>query len=190
MKKIISLCLILMMSCGLCSCKEQNSEIKIEQIRMLCELSTVKAYYNNVAKSKKEDGKKWYNVLEKEREFWIEYDGVADIGVDVKKVKIEINDETVYITMPKAELLNIRIVKETFDKSSYVTNKDSWWDKNKITTEDQQGAINKAQDEMKKTVKKDVVLFERAERIAKETIKNYIEKIGEISGTKFNVVWK
>lgn len=189
MKKMILLILIILTIGTLCSC-EKKEEPNIEQVRAICELSTVKAYYNNVAKSTKEAGKNWWNILEKDRVFWIEYDGIAEIGIDMKKVTLEIDDDIVYITMPNAELLNAKIVRETFDESCYVTNADRWWDRNKITTEDQQKAINKAQDEMCQKVKEDKNLFKRAERVAKNTIENYFNKLNSISGSNFKVEWK
>ena len=189
MKKTTSICLAVIMASALCSCGKKE-EPKVEQVRAICELSTVKSYYNNVAKSVKESGKNWWNVLEKDREFWIEYDGVAEIGIDMDKVTMEIKDDIVYVTMPKAELLNTRIVRETFDDSCYITNSDSWWDRNKITTEDQQKAINKAQDEMCESVKANKILFERAERVAKETVENYFNKINKVAGSNYKVEWK
>ena len=189
MKKIVSLCLVIAVITSLCSCtKKENPEI--EQIKTICELSTIKAYYNNVAKSTKEAGKSWWKVLEKDREFWIEYDGVAEIGIDMDKVTMQTEGDIVYVTMPDAELLNTRIVRETFDESCYITSADSWWDHNKITTEDQQGAINKAQAEMCKRVQENKALFERAERIAKDTIQNYFDKLNNITGTNFKLEWK
>lgn len=189
MKKTISLCLVIVMMGVLCSCGKKE-EPKVEQIKAICELSTIKAYYNNVAKSRKDAGKNWWNVLEKDREFWIEYDGVAEIGIDMDKVTMEIDGDTVYVTMPKAELLDARIVRETFDESCYITSGDSWWDRNKITTEDQQYAINEAQAKMRESVESNKGLFERAERVAKETIQNYFDKINGIAGSNFIVEWK
>lgn len=189
MKKIISLCLVTVIIGTFCSCGKKEDP-KVEQVRAICELSTIKAYYNNVAKSTKEAGKNWWNVLEKDREFWIEYDGVAEIGIDMDKVSIEIDGDIVYVTMPDAELLNTRIVRETFDESCYITSADRWWDHNKITTEDQQGAINKAQAKMSESVKENKGLFERSERVAKDTIQNYFNKLNNITGSNFKVEWK
>ena len=128
--------------------------------------------------------------MEKDREFWIEYDGVAEIGIDMDKVKMDIEGNVIYITLPEAEILNTRIVRETFDENDYKTNADSWWDKNKITTDDQIGAVQKAQDKMIERVKENKGLFERAERVARNTIENYFNRINDISGTKFRVEWR
>ena len=106
MKKIISICLTIAIISMLCSCGKTESP-KVEQIKAICELSTIKAYYNNVAKSTKEAGRNWWNVLEKDREFWIEYDGVAEIGIDMDKVTMEIKDDIVYVTMPDVFGINM-----------------------------------------------------------------------------------
>ena len=63
-------------------------------------------------------------------------------------------------------------------------------DKNKITTDDQIGAIQKAQDKMIERVTENRGLFERAERVARDTIENYFNQINEISGTKFRIEWR
>lgn len=162
----------------------------VEQLKTICELSTVKAYYNNVAKSTKKAGENWWQVMEKDREYWIEYDGVAEIGIDMDKINMDVEGNVIYITLPPAEILNTRIVRETFDESCYKTNADSWWDKNKITTDDQISAINKAQSKMTERVKENKGLFERAERVARETIENYFIQINKISGSKFKVEWR
>ncbi len=190
MKRLISLSLVILFSIMLCSCELKKKEPKIEQIQAICELTTVKAYYNNVAESTKESGKKVWNILEKDREFWIEYEGVAEIGVNMEKVTMEVSGDSIYITMPNAEILRTYIVRETFNDESYKMNKDGLLDKNKITTEDQKNAVNRAQEEMQKKVAENKSLFDRAERVAKETIENYIKKINEISGTNLEIKWK
>lgn len=189
MNKAISLLLAAVLCTALCSCRKEIQP-QAEQIKAICELSAVKVYYNNVAKSHKNASAGWHNILEQDREFWIEYDGIAEIGIDMSKVVFEYDKNTVYITLPDAELLNTRIVRETFDESCYITNSDSWWNRNKITTEDQQSAINKAQAEMQTAVSANSALFERAKKTAMQTIENYIDKINDVSGTNYTVVWK
>lgn len=189
MNKTISLFLTAALCISLCSCQKE-SQPQIEQMKAICELSTVKAYYNNVAKSSKNASSGWRNIIEQDREFWIEYDGVAEIGIDMNKVVMEINKNTIYITLPDAELLSTRIVRETFDESCYITNSDSWWNRNKITTEEQQSAINKAQNEMRNAISSNTALFERAKRTAKQAIENYFNKINAVSGTDYSIVWK
>ena len=160
-----------------------------EQIKAICELSTLECYFNNVAKSTKESGKGVSHFLEKDREFWIEYEGVAKIGIDMKKVSMKIHKNDITISIPNAELMNISIVKETLNKNSYIYSDDGL-NKNQITAEEQQSAVESAQKTMKESVLKNQTLFERAEKIAKDLIENYINKLSDVSGKKYNIIWK
>ena len=49
---------------------------ELSQVRAICDLATLKTYYHNVAKIKKDKG--W--ILQKDRELWIEYTGMTTIG--------------------------------------------------------------------------------------------------------------
>lgn len=189
MKRVLSIILAVLLSVStLCSCSFKDNSPKEEQIKAICELATVECYYNNVAKSTKEAGTGWTHLLEKEREFWIEYEGVAKIGIDMSLVTMKINKDVVTITVPKAELLSVEIV--TFNKDSYKISKDSFWNHNKITLENQQDAIESAQNEMRETVNANKALFEQAEERAKTLIENYVNKLGELSGKEYQIKWK
>ena len=187
MKKWIAACLLGVMLIGLCGCKKDEPPIlQEEDIRAICELATVKSYYNNVAKvTKKAD-----NIFEVDREMWIEYEGEAVIGVDMSKIKISISGQKVKIIMPAAELLDIKPLENTLNKDSYVVSKDKGWIKNKITTEDQQEAVATGQEKMKKAVMENKGLFIQAEDKAKELIENYIKNFGEVTGVEYKIVWQ
>ena len=185
MKKIILLVVIsMLLTVALISCKQNKganevAEIKepsIEQIRMVGDLATMKCYYHNVAKSKLSG-----NLLKKERDFWIEYDGIAKIGVDMTKVYMEIDGNCVKVGIPNAELLDIGIDEESLNEDSYISSADGLIIKNKITADMQTSAISNAQNKMTETVKNNSDLLLTAQSRAKELIGNYIKKMGEIS---------
>lgn len=189
MKRIMLILLIISISTNiLCACSDKKIPDET-QIKAICELSTLECYYNNVAKSTKEKGTGFTHTFEKEREFWIEYEGVAQIGIDMSLVTMEINDMNVTINIPSAKILNVGIVTDTLNEESYIISKDGFLNKNKITAEEQQMAIANAQAEMQKTVTENKALFERAEKKAKDLIENYINKLGEISGKRYNIIW-
>lgn len=102
----------------------------ISQIRSICELATLECYYHNVAASTKEKGKGISHIGEKDREFWIEYSGVAKLGVNMSKVDMEVNGKDIVITIPKAELLGLS--DYTFSEDSYIS-EDDGINKNPIT---------------------------------------------------------
>ena len=187
MKRFIVIGLCIALCCGLCACgRNKTQTLEQEDIRAICELATVKCYYNNVAKYEKEAD----NIFQKDREMWIEYEGEATIGIDMSKVIMKIKGNTVQITLPDAEILSIKPVTETLTEDSYVISSDGWLIKNKITAEEQQEAINKGQEKMEQAVTENQDLFQRAEGEAKELIKNYITQIGKLTGIEYQIDWE
>ena len=172
----------------LSGCKQENSVIvkepDIAQIRSICNLATLECYYHNVAKSKKVADSRFKN----DREFWIEYTGIAKIGIDMSKVNIEISGNNITVTLPNAELLDIDICENDLNKGSYINSADGWI-KNKITADDQTAAINSAQIEMSESVKNNKSLLLNAQDRAKALIENYIKNWGEISNTEYQIKW-
>ena len=187
MKRIISIILVLITVICVSSCgKKPEAELKVEDIHAICELATLKCYYNNVAQiEKKKD-----NIFQKDRKMWIEYEGEATLGIDISKLEIKINDDKVKITMPEAEILSIRPIKETLNEKSYIASADGFVFKNKITTEDQEEAVTKGQAEMEEAIKENSALFTKAENKAKELIENYITNLGDIIGKEYTISWK
>ena len=186
MKRIFSVLLVLVMVLSLSACdKKSDAELKVEDIHAICELATIKCYYNNVAQI----DKKKNNIFQKDRKMWIEYEGEAVLGIDMSKLEIKINKDTVDITMPKAEILSIHPKKETLNEKSYIASEDGFLFKNKITTEDQEEAITKGQTEMESAINNNSALFTQAENKAKELIENYIIKLSDIIGKEYKINW-
>lgn len=174
-------------------CSKQNTErdIKepdISQIRNICNLATLECYYHNVAKSVKTAESGITHIGEKDRTFWIEYTGIARLGIDMSKVKMVIEGENVEITLPEAEVLSLTIDKETLGEDSFISSDDGL-NKNKITANDQTQAINEGQNKMEETVKNNSLLLLRAQDRAKMLIENYINQLGEVAGVTYNITW-
>lgn len=190
----------------LCSCKDNgNIEIPeaeatfwaasesarvtypdISQIRTICELATLECYYHNVAKSVKEKGSGLLHIGEVERIFWIEYSGVAKLGIDMSKVKMEMDGERVEITIPKATLLGLS--DYSFTEDSYISSDDGL-NKNPITAENQTEAVAAANEHIRQLFEKDDTMLLRAQERAKKLIENYINQLSEISGVEYEVDW-
>ena len=163
-------------------------EPELIQIRNICKLATIKCCYNNVAKSVKSAGTGILHLGEKERTFWIEYSGEAEIGIDMSEVKMNVIDNEVTITMPEAQILSITVNPESYTDDSYVISTDGI-NKNPILPEEQAAAIKSAQDDMKESVLNNKSLLISAQDRAKQLIENYINQIGEISDTTYNITW-
>ena len=121
---------------------------------------------------------------------WIEYEGVARIGIDMREMTISITGNTITMTMPKAKILSIKPNKEKLNEDSYVSSADGWLIKNPVTVEEQEDAIAKGQQEMETAVINNAGLFERAESRAKKLIENFIAQMGEIIGQEYTIIWK
>ncbi len=192
MKKIISILLCLVILCGFAGCSKQevlDVEPDITQIRSICNLATLECYYHNVAKSTKTAGTNMSDWFEKDREFWIEYTGVAKIGIDMSKVSMEIVEDTVTVHMPEAKLLSVDILESDLNEGSYIANADGWFNTNKITAEDQTSAINDAQNKMATSVKENTTLLLNARIRAEKLIENYIIQIGDMTGVSYRIKW-
>ena len=183
MKRTAVIVLLLVMLCGLSACAQKNAkDLRVEDIRAICELATLDCYYNNVAKIEKEAD----NIFQVDRTMWIEYEGRATIGIKMSDVDIEILGDTVIIKMPDAEVLS---TDYTFEEDSYVASSDGWLWPNKITTEEQQAGVIEGQEAMKEAIENNKGLFLRAEDRAKELIENYITIIGEAVNKKYKIEW-
>ncbi len=191
MRRILSAILSLQLSvCLLSSCSSKDKSPREEQIKAICELATVECYYNNVSKSTQQKGKGIKHWGEKERDFWIEYEGYAKIGIDMNSVDMKINKNEVIVALPDAELLDIGIRENTLKSDSFIIEDDAIINKNKITAQSQQKAITEAQAKMEESILENKSLFEQAEKEARELISNYIGKMGKISGNEYKITWK
>lgn len=168
-----------------CNKKASNIEPDLSQIRNISDLATVKAYYHNVAKVEKEKGSGITHIGEKNRKYWIEYTGVVKIGVKMSEITTEVKGNKVIVKMPKAVVLSHNY--EDYNDKSIYKNDDSNFNSNKITNEEVNEAITKADNQMLVNVKANKGLFNQAEDNAKKLIKNYIEKISELSNTNYEV---
>lgn len=154
-----------------------NEEPDISQIRSICKLATLECHYHNVAKSEKEAGSGLTHWGESDRKFWTEYTGVAKIGVDMSKGDMKINGTEITIYMPEAEILSIKPDSESVSTPV-------------VDTDDVTGAVSVAQDDICESIQNDSSLLANAQDRAKKLIENYINQLGEASGTEFTVKWE
>ena len=170
----------------ICIPKRVNKQPEISQVRAICNLATLKTYYHNVAKIEK--SKSW--VLQKDRELWIEYTGIATIGIDMSMVEMKVEGNKVIVSLPKAKLLSMDIDDEKINEDSYFYSKDNLVFKNQITGEEQTQAINEAQINMKENVEENSQLLKMAQERAKDLIEQYITQLGKLSRTNYNIEWQ
>lgn len=189
MKKIISILLVFMLAFSCMACAkttEPKQEIvpQASQMKAICELATMKCYYHNVAKYTKEDaaGILWWK---KDRRFWIEYEGIVTMGIDASLVDIEVDNDTVTITIPPAKVLGFEVDETTLNEDSYIVDTKSA----KVKAEHQTEAFKQAQDHMKEEAEKDTLLLANAQQRAQKLLEDYVNNIGNCVGKTYNIKW-
>lgn len=195
-RKRIMVCSLMLSAMLLIGCSNpvepsETNSIKapeMSEITSICKYATLECYYHNVAKSTKEAGKGLSHIGEKERKFWVEYSGVAKLGVDMSKGKMQVDGTNIIITIPKAEILSIKVDEKSI--SDPICNKDALINKNEIGAEKITEAVATAQNDITASIENDSSLLVNAQDRAKKLIENYINQLGELSGTQFTVTWK
>ena len=87
---------------------------QLEKVVQISELSTYKVTFNGVAEVK--DPKKEDKVL-----YYVAYEAQISVGLDMKKIKVEIEDteeenrKTVVIVLPEIEITNVNVDPGSFD---------------------------------------------------------------------------
>lgn len=193
-KKGMLLIVICALAGFVCSCKPETKSSKVSQpdlsqVRSICNLATLECYYHNVAKSTKTKGQGLTHLGEKDRVFWIEYSGIAKIGIDMSKVQMSVDGDNIRITIPNAEILSMKPDESTLNEGSFIFSQDGI-NPNKITAQDQTYAVNDAQRTMEESIRDNPALLLSAQERAQKLIENYINKIGESAGITYHITWK
>lgn len=182
---IISL-IFVMILCSSCQKKEENNEIEpqVSQMKAICELAAVDCYYHNVAKYKAEDaqGVLWWK---KDKNFWVEYEGVVTVGVDASLLKIDVKDDKVTISMPPAKVLSCKVDEKTLTEDSFIVARDSA----QVDAESQTEAFKEAQGNMEKNASEDTALLSNAQERVKKLMEDYVKNIGNAVGKEYKVNW-
>ena len=189
MKKIIPLLMSLFLVFSASACKNSEVEsVEMEpdttQMKAICELAVMDCYYHNVAKFKEEnaEGFLWW---QKDKHFWIEYSGVVTVGIDASLVSIDVNEEEISVTIPKAKVLTCIVDSASLSKDSFIVEKNS----PQISAEDEVAAFAAAQDKLKESASNDTALLASAEQRAQSLLEDYITNIGNAVGKEYTIQW-
>ena len=195
-KSIYFVIMLFLLALGMmCACGKQEQSLEektpnLMKIQSICTLATVECYYHDVAiiEKAKDVDPSLINFLKRDRHMWIEYTGIAKIGIDVSKIDVTVEGDNIRILIPQAKLLSVS--KEDFTPDSYYASPDDWLVKNKVTAADQTKAVNATQEEMKKQIIENDALLQNAQVKAQKLIANYIEMLGHATGVKYNITWE
>ena len=167
-------------------CGSQKQKPDFSSIKSVCELSTIKCYYHNVATYEKNAHGLLKVFGSGYKKIWIEYSGIVNLGIDINKVDIsepDTNNETT-IKIPDAEVQSTSLDKSTL--SEPLTDKGVF---TKITTEEKTEALSSAQQNMKETAQKDTSLLAQAKEHAKLILQGYINNLGEEFNEEYTIKW-
>lgn len=159
------------------------------QIRNICQLATLEVYFHNVAKAVKPADTGIFALTQEDRRFWIEYSGSAQVGIDMSKVTMVTQGDTITIRMPHATLIgDVIIDSSSYDINSIAVESQSAWKKeNQISAADVTNAIRETNLYSKLSIIKNGQVMLTAEHRAQDLIKKYIDMISAFSNVKYNV---
>lgn len=168
--------------------KEEVSQPEFSAVHQICELATLKCYYHDVAEYEKQPDGFLQNIFFKYgyKKFWIEYDGVIEIGIDAGSVQVKEPDENgvVKIYVPEAKILNVDAdldsMKQPISDTGIFT---------EITADEQSEAFSMAQAAMKNNAQNDASILTQAHENARELLKQYVIRVGEQMGQHYTVEW-
>lgn len=180
MKKILSVCAAVLMLLPLAACRKQTPSQ--DQVRAICELSVMECYYHSVVKVYEENAQSvlWW---QKDRRFWIEYDGIVKLGIDASQVQIEGEGDHYTVTIPAAKVLSCTVDSDSLGQ--YIIDGSSA----PVRVENMTAAMQQAQQDMAKEAANDAVLMNQAQQRAKSLIENYFITLGDATRRAYTIQW-
>lgn len=167
-------------------------------VSAICELATLRCFYHNVAiyEEKPGDAAKvitdvltWpFNTLLKTgyKQFWLEYDGIVEMGVDADLIRIGAPDArgVVEVYVPEARVLGISAdensLSDPIDETGLFTS---------ISSAERVTAYTEAQKKMRQEAESDQALLRKARNNAKLLLERYIVNLGRETGKTYTVRW-
>lgn len=165
---------------------EVFSKHNYSKIEEICNLALLDVYYHEVATSEADPTKlgKYFGGIGYKK-YWIEYDGVVQIGIDAKKVKIHKKSfsNVVEVKVPNASVISepsIKNMKDPITDTGLFTS---------IDASEKTAAITRAQQELKESASKDTELLNSVKERTKTFFEEYIQGIGKANGKNYKVVF-
>lgn len=167
-----------------CASKGANMTPQVSQMKAITELATMEVFYHNVAKFNKKDAS-GFLLWKKDSHFWVEFSSTVKLGIDPSKLVIKIEEDTVTVHMPDAEVFDAEVEQDTLNKESFIVAKNSA----QPTAEDETSALNAAEDSMKSAALQDKALMASAKQRAKALLEEYISNISQVVEKDYSIEW-
>lgn len=168
----------------------KKQEINTNDLVKMCQLATMDCRYHSYIMSSAENTDIWSKLFnpDSKTSCLMEYDGVYSVGVDFKSVTVAENVATVTISAPY--VLSVKISQEE-NPTIYIYNEDSTFKifNNKLGLNEADELYKLAEQELKADVEGNQLNFEEALNNAKNLITAYIESIGKITETEYQIVF-
>lgn len=173
---------------GLLGCAKSSETPDFSGYTEIAELATVECKFHNVAEVYNDGTDMLFGINVGYKKAWFEYDGTVQLGVDVSKVQIDEPDanNVVTITVPKAQVIGL----PQADESTFSDIHSDTGLLTPITTVDQSIALEEAQKEMKESAEANSTLMNGARERAKTLLSQYVTKVGDLQGVKYEVQFK
>jgi len=203
-KRFIIVAVVVMLIAGaiLIFINKRSEDINISEyssVNTICELASLRSYYHNVAMYEKEPdgGDKFVNNVlfwpfggytkVGYKQFWLEYSGVIETGVDANQIKISgPNAQGVFeIYVPDARVLSVYADENTLTEP---LSENGWF--TTISGKEKTEAFSAAQTAMRKEAENDQVLLKKAKDNVKQLLEQYVINTGDQIGRKYSVKWK
>ena len=189
MKKVSKFIVILSMIIMLSACDNKNETLSenIKKLELTGNLVTYEAYFHNVLETTKDSN----SIFKKDRKLFAEYTGTIKLGIDLSKVKIDVQGDTINVLIPKAKIIGAPNVDESdFKKEKFIESEDGFLIKKPITGDDISKAFDDAQSEMKKSAESDEQLLSTAQTRAKIIIEESINQFAGLSSKDYTINWE
>ena len=111
---------------------------------------------------------------------------IVELGVDASLVSMELQGDTVTITLPEARVLSCTVDSSSLTEDSFIVDKSSA----KITAGDETAAFAQAQARMEEHAAGDRVLLASARERAQALLEAYVRNIGAAVGREYAVRWE
>ncbi len=149
-----------------------NSTTVLAKIINIQELALVKYNYTGVVGFKDNYKILNINVPLTEKYFLLKYNGYIKAGINFERIKVDVEDKSVYVSMPKPELMDIVI-----DENSVKVYDESENAFNPIKISDYNQALIKEKDTMKKDAINQGILND-AKKQSELAIRSMLEQMG------------
>ncbi len=181
--RIVIVCILLLEGCGTTD-NQKQSKPKETDMKFIMDLSTMECYYNNIAKFHEDDASGML-FWKKDKDFWVEYNGIVTLGIDASKVKFDIHKNSINISIPNAEVLGCKVDEKSLTKNSFIYAEDSA----DIESKDEIKALTEAQDNMREVASKDTGLLASAQNRAQVLLEDYVSNITKLNDVEYEIKW-